>query len=74
MFNPQAGNCVNNIGTYTKPILEIVGCGGAKYKIIRRFDNTADRTRCNAVTGTTYVTWFQAGNGHGEFTLCLRPA
>jgi len=68
----SVGACMHNNGTDTKPDLTEVDCTSSKaqYKVVQKFDNTSDDSKCQAVKEAT-VSYYQIGAGH-NVVLCLK--
>lgn len=68
----SVGSCMHNDGTYTSPDLNEVDCSssGAQYKVLQKFDDSSDETKCKSVTDST-IYYVQTGGGH-DVVLCLK--
>ncbi|WP_416970160.1 LppU/SCO3897 family protein [Streptomyces sp. 4F14] len=68
----SVGACMHNDGTNTKPDLSEVDCTSdkAQYKVVEKFDDTSDDSKCEAVKEAT-VSYYQIGTGH-NVVLCLK--
>lgn len=68
----SVGACMHNDGTDTKPDLSEVDCtsSDAQYKVVQKFDDTSDDSKCEAVKEAT-VSYYQIGTGH-NVVLCLK--
>jgi len=67
----SVGACMHNDGTDSNADLNEVDCSSsdAQYKVVKKFDDTTDETKCEAVTEAT-ISYAQYGNGH-DVVLCL---
>ncbi|MEX3100244.1 hypothetical protein DF268_12405 [Streptomyces sp. V2] len=68
----SVGACMHNNGTDSKPDLTEVDCSSSKaqYKVVQKFDDTSDDSKCEAVKEAT-VSYYQIGAGH-NVVLCLK--
>ncbi|WP_419796428.1 LppU/SCO3897 family protein [Streptomyces fuscus] len=68
----SVGSCMKNEGTQFKPDLKTVDCSGsdAEYKVVEKFDNTSDDSKCKGVAGAE-ISYYQTGDGH-DVVLCLK--
>ncbi|WP_393080708.1 hypothetical protein [Streptomyces sp. LN704] len=68
----SVGNCMHNDGTDAKADLKKVDCssGDAQFKVVEKFDNTSDDTKCKDVADAT-ISYIQSGGGH-DVVLCLK--
>jgi len=68
----SVGACMHNNGTDTDPDLAEVDCTSSKaqYKVVQKFDDTSDDSKCKAVKEAT-VSYYQIGAGH-NVVLCLK--
>ena len=68
----SVGSCMHNDGTDTSPDLNEVDCtsSGAQYKVVEKFDNTSDASKCEAITEAT-ISYYQQGSSH-DVVLCLK--
>ncbi|MFM9445202.1 hypothetical protein [Streptomyces acidiscabies] len=68
----SVGACMHNDGTNSKPDLSEVDCSSSKaeYKVVQKFDDTSDDSKCEAVKEAT-VSYYQIGAGH-NVVLCLK--
>ncbi|MFD9000625.1 hypothetical protein ACFV0T_06530 [Streptomyces sp. NPDC059582] len=67
----SVGSCMHNDGTDSKADLNEVDCSSsdAQYKVVKKFDDTSDDSKCETVTDAT-ISYVQYGNGH-DVVLCL---
>ncbi|MFG2946684.1 LppU/SCO3897 family protein [Streptomyces adustus] len=67
----SVGACMHNDGSDSNADLNEVDCSSsdAQYKVVKKFDDTSDDTKCEAVTAAT-VSYVQSGGGH-DVVLCL---
>ncbi|MGV9701984.1 LppU/SCO3897 family protein [Streptomyces sp. NPDC003483] len=68
----SVGSCMHNNGTDSNADLKTVDCssGDAQYKVVSKFDNTSDDTKCKNVSDAT-LSYIQSGGGH-DVVLCLK--
>ncbi|MFE4553198.1 MULTISPECIES: hypothetical protein [unclassified Streptomyces] len=68
----SVGSCMHNNGTDSNADLKTVDCssGDAQYKVVSKFDNTSDDTKCKNVSDAT-ISYIQSGGGH-DVVLCLK--
>ncbi|QEV19062.1 LppU/SCO3897 family protein [Streptomyces alboniger] len=68
----SVGSCMHNKGTQGTPDLEEVDCSSsdAEFKVVEKFDDTSDSTKCEAVK-TSEIAYYQQGKGH-NLVLCLK--
>ncbi|WP_406507717.1 hypothetical protein [Streptomyces sp. NBC_00212] len=68
------GSCMHNSGTTLKPDLSTVDCsaGNAQYKVVGKFDNTSDDSKCAAIS-EAQVSYIQSGSSDHNVVLCLAP-
>ncbi|BBC34680.1 hypothetical protein SGFS_059740 [Streptomyces graminofaciens] len=68
----SVGACMHNDGTNTTPDLNEVDCSdsGAEYKVVEKFDDTSDSTKCESVKEAE-LSYYQVGGGH-NVVLCLK--
>ncbi|MFF5186659.1 hypothetical protein ACFY30_23315 [Streptomyces sp. NPDC000345] len=68
----SVGACMHNDGNNTNPDLQEVDCSSsdAQYKVVEKFDNSSDDSKCEAVT-TAEISYIQYGSGH-DVVLCLK--
>ncbi|MER5749432.1 hypothetical protein [Streptomyces sp. NPDC002088] len=68
----SVGACMHNDGTDSNADLNEVDCSssGAQYKVVEKFDDTSDDTKCETVTDAT-IYYVQSGNAH-DVVLCLK--
>jgi len=66
------GSCMHNKGTESSPDLKTVDCSSsdAQFKVVQKFDNTSDDSKCEAVKEAT-ISYYQTGDGH-DVVLCLK--
>ncbi|GGX81971.1 hypothetical protein GCM10010358_40150 [Streptomyces minutiscleroticus] len=66
------GSCMHNEGTQVSPDLKTVDCssGDAEYKVVEKFENTSDDSKCESVKDAT-IAYYQTGNNH-DVVLCLK--
>ena len=66
------GSCMHNKGTESSPDLKTVDCSSsdAEFKVVQKFDNTSDDSKCEAVKEAT-ISYYQTGDGH-DVVLCLK--
>lgn len=70
----SVGACMHNSGTDSNADLKEVDCSssGAQYKVVQKFDDSSDETKCKTVTDAT-IYYVQSGGGH-DVVLCLKEA
>lgn len=68
----SVGSCMHNEGTQSSPDLKEVDCSSsdAKYKVVEKFDDTSDSSKCEAVKEAE-ISYYQVGEGH-NVVLCLK--
>ncbi|MET8981626.1 hypothetical protein ABZX85_39140 [Streptomyces sp. NPDC004539] len=68
----SVGACMHNDGDNSNPDLSEVDCTSdkAQYKVVQKFDNTSDDSKCEAVKDST-IAYYQIGTGH-NVVLCLK--
>ncbi|MGV9242281.1 LppU/SCO3897 family protein [Streptomyces sp. NPDC003710] len=68
----KVGACMHNEGSNSKADLNEVDCTSseAQYKVVQKFDDTTDDSKCEAVKEAT-IAYVQYGNGH-DVVLCLK--
>lgn len=68
----SVGACMHNDGTDTEADLNEVDCtsSDAQYKVVKKFDNTSDANKCEAVTEAP-IAYYQQGSNH-DVVLCLK--
>ncbi|MFF4588459.1 hypothetical protein [Streptomyces sp. NPDC001388] len=68
----SVGACMHNDGNNTEPDLQEVDCSSsdAQYKVVEKFDDTSDDSKCEAVTAAE-ISYIQYGSGH-DVVLCLK--
>ncbi|CAL9512303.1 hypothetical protein SUDANB176_03677 [Streptomyces sp. enrichment culture] len=68
----SVGSCMHNEGSQISPDLKTVDCssGDAQYKVVEKFDDTSDDTKCETVKEAT-ISYYQTGDGH-DVVLCLK--
>ncbi|MFG2680651.1 hypothetical protein [Streptomyces sp. NPDC048392] len=68
----SVGSCMHNEGTQVSPDLASVDCSSsdAQYKVVEKFDNTSDDSKCEAVKEAT-IAYYQTGDNH-DVVLCLK--
>ncbi|MGW7046668.1 LppU/SCO3897 family protein [Streptomyces avermitilis] len=68
----SVGACMHNDGTDTSADLNEVDCSSSdsQYKVVEKFDDTSDDSKCKAVKDST-VYYVQSGGGH-NVVLCLK--
>ncbi|KPI07775.1 hypothetical protein OK074_3850 [Actinobacteria bacterium OK074] len=68
----SVGSCMHNDGTFSKPDLNTVDCssGDSQYKVLDKFDNSSDTSKCETVSGAT-IYYVQTGSSH-DVVLCLK--
>ncbi|MET7476528.1 hypothetical protein ABZT17_19440 [Streptomyces sp. NPDC005648] len=66
------GSCMHNKGTESSPDLKTVDCSSsdAQFKVVQKFDNTSDDSKCEAVKEAT-ISYYQTGDNH-DVVLCLK--
>ncbi|MFE2914385.1 LppU/SCO3897 family protein [Kitasatospora indigofera] len=66
----EAGNCVHNSGSDTKPKVAIVDCGAANadFKVLKVIRNTSDTKACESVEGVEAAYLEDSADA---FVLCL---
>ncbi|MEU6661651.1 hypothetical protein [Streptomyces sp. NPDC046821] len=66
------GSCMHNDGSTSSPDLQTVDCSSSdsEFKVIEKFDNSSDESKCNSVSGTE-VSYYQTGGSH-DVVLCLK--
>ncbi|MEU6524590.1 hypothetical protein ABZ892_17640 [Streptomyces sp. NPDC046924] len=69
----SVGSCMHNEGTQASPDLKTVDCssGDAQYKVVEKFDNTSDDSKCEAVQEAT-ISYYQTGSSSHKVVLCLK--
>jgi len=67
----SVGSCMHNDGSDTNADLNEVDCSSsdAQYKVVKKFDDTSDDSKCKDVTDAT-ISYIQSGGGH-DVVLCL---
>lgn len=67
------GDCLHNKGTNSSPDLVKADCssGDAEFKILGKFDDTSDDSKCESVAKTE-VSYIQSGSDDHNVVLCLR--
>jgi hypothetical protein len=69
----KEGDCLVNRGTDQKPDLRKVPCAANTYQVLKRFDGTADKARCDGTPNLTDWYFYDAPTGtDADFVLCLR--
>ncbi|MDW4908339.1 hypothetical protein RB628_24105 [Streptomyces sp. ADMS] len=68
----SVGACMHNDGSNTSPDLNEVDCtsSDAQYKVVEKFDNSSDASKCEAITEAT-ISYYQQGSSH-DVVLCLK--
>ncbi|MEU1041940.1 hypothetical protein ACFYP4_13360 [Streptomyces sp. NPDC005551] len=68
----SVGSCMHNDGTTSNADLNEVDCSSSdsQYKVVEKFDNTSDDSKCESVSAAT-VYYVQSGGGH-NVVLCLK--
>lgn len=68
----SVGACMHNDGTDSSADLNEVDCSSsdAQYKVVKKFDDTSDDSKCEAVSEAT-ISYIQSGAGH-DVVLCLK--
>ncbi|GAA3999192.1 hypothetical protein GCM10022384_52860 [Streptomyces marokkonensis] len=68
----SVGSCMHNEGTQVSPDLKSVDCssGDAQFKVVEKFDDTSDDSKCEAVKDAT-ISYYQTGDNH-DVVLCLK--
>lgn len=68
----SVGSCLHNQGTQSDPKLKTVDCssGDAQYKVVEKFDDTSDDSKCDAVKEAE-IAYYQTGDNH-DVVLCLK--
>ncbi|MPY60009.1 LppU/SCO3897 family protein [Streptomyces spongiae] len=68
----SVGSCMHNEGSQSSPDLKTVDCSsdGAEYKVVEKFDNTSDSSKCQSVKEAE-ISYYQVGNNH-NVVLCLK--
>lgn len=68
----SVGSCMHNEGTQSSPELKTVDCssGDAEYKVVEKFDNSSDSSKCQSVKEAE-ISYYQMGNNH-NVVLCLK--
>lgn len=68
----SVGSCMRNEGTMNDADLKTVDCSSsdAEYKVVEKFDDTSDDSKCKAVTEAE-ISYYQTGDGH-DVVLCLK--
>ncbi|MFC4501246.1 MULTISPECIES: LppU/SCO3897 family protein [Streptomyces] len=68
----SVGACMHNDGTDSNADLNEVDCSssGAQFKVVEKFDDTSDDSKCEAVTEAE-ISYVQYGSGH-DVVLCLK--
>ncbi|MGW3985690.1 LppU/SCO3897 family protein [Streptomyces sp. NPDC004830] len=66
------GSCMHNKGTQSQPDLSTVDCGAsdAQYKVVEKFDDTSDDSKC-ATVKEAEIAYYQVGDNH-DVVLCLK--
>jgi len=66
------GSCMHNSGTQSDPKLKTVDCSSsdAQYKVVEKFDNTSDDSKCKTVADAE-IAYYQTGDSH-DVVLCLK--
>ncbi|MFE4051394.1 hypothetical protein [Streptomyces sp. YIM B13518] len=69
----SVGSCMHNEGTQISPELKTVDCssGDAQYKVVEKFDNTSDDSKCETVQEAT-ISYYQTGDSSHNVVLCLK--
>ncbi|GAA3806510.1 hypothetical protein ACFS5L_30235 [Streptomyces phyllanthi] len=68
----SVGSCMHNEGSQSSPDLQTVDCSSsdAEYKVVEKFDNTSDSSKCEAVKEAE-ISYYQVGDNH-DVVLCLK--
>jgi hypothetical protein len=68
----SVGSCMHNEGSQTSPDLQEVDCSSsdAEYKVVEKFDDTSDSSKCEAVKEAE-ISYYQVGDNH-NVVLCLK--
>ncbi|MGV9250706.1 LppU/SCO3897 family protein [Streptomyces sp. NPDC003697] len=68
----SVGACMHNDGSDSNADLNEVDCSSseAQYKVVQKFDNTSDDSKCEAVKDAE-IAYYQSGNNH-DVVLCLK--
>ncbi|MFE1249176.1 hypothetical protein [Streptomyces sp. NPDC058735] len=66
------GSCMQNKGSQSQPDLSTVDCSSsdAQYKVVEKFDNTSDDSKC-ATVKEAEIAYYQVGDNH-DVVLCLK--
>ncbi|MCT7351460.1 hypothetical protein N4P33_04645 [Streptomyces sp. 15-116A] len=69
----SVGSCMHNEGTQISPDLKTVDCSSsdAQYKVVEKFDDTSDDSKCEAVKEAT-ISYYQTGSNSHKVVLCLK--
>ncbi|MER7486693.1 hypothetical protein ABTY20_12505 [Streptomyces sp. NPDC126497] len=69
----SVGSCMHNEGTQVSPDLKTVDCSSsdAQYKVVEKFDDTSDDSKCEAVKEAT-ISYYQTGDSSHNVVLCLK--
>jgi hypothetical protein len=68
----SVGACMHNDGTQSDPKLKTVDCSSSdsEFKVVEKFDNSSDDTKCESVSAAT-IYYIQTGGSH-DVVLCLK--
>jgi hypothetical protein len=68
----QVGDCLVNDGTNDVPKLRKVTCAKNTFEVLKRFQATVDKTKCEGVPGYTHDYFYNVPEDSEDFVLCLK--
>jgi hypothetical protein len=68
----QVGDCLVNEGTNDQPKMRKVSCGKGTFEVLKRFDATTDKSKCDGIPGYTHNYFYDSSVDANDFVLCLK--
>ncbi|MET7418043.1 hypothetical protein [Dactylosporangium sp. NPDC005555] len=70
--NVKVGECLTNIGSATAPVMQKTACGAGTFEVLKKYEGTSDKEKCNGVTGYTHNYFYKATPETFSFVLCMK--
>ncbi|WP_327007270.1 hypothetical protein OHA72_08410 [Dactylosporangium sp. NBC_01737] len=68
----KVGECLTNQGTADVPRMVKTACAPTTFEVLKRFEGTSDKEKCNSVTGYTHNYFYKATPESFSFVLCMK--